>query len=154
MANEIERKFLVKNNHWKTLSSGEFFRQSYLSLDPERTVRIRIAGESAFLTIKGKTKGITRAEYEYEIPVTDAASMLDTLCSGPQIQKIRYRINDAGQVWEIDEFLGSNAGLIVAEIELDSEDQTIALPEWIGEEVSNDPRYYNSNLTMHPFSQW
>ena len=154
MANEIERKFLVCNSKWKSLGHGELFRQGYLSLYPEHTVRVRVAGGKGFLTIKGKTKGITRSEYEYTIPVTDAVSMLDTLCSGPEIEKMRYRIPHAGKVWEVDEFLGDNAGLIVAEIELDSEDQKIKLPEWIGEEVSEDPRYYNSNLTRHPFCKW
>ncbi|OIR06655.1 inorganic triphosphatase [mine drainage metagenome] len=154
MANEIERKFLVKNTDWKHHTSGELFRQGYLNIDSERTVRVRIVGEKGFLTIKGKTKNITRAEYEYEIPVADASNMLDTLCFGPQIQKIRYRVSFAGQTWEVDEFLGDNTGLIVAEIELDSEDQKIEFPEWIGEEVSNDPRYYNSNLTVLPFNQW
>ena len=154
MPDEIERKFLVKDSRWKAFGNGELFRQGYLSLEPERTVRVRVAGDKGFLTIKGKTRGVTRSEYEYEIPVAEAASMLDDLCVGPQIEKLRYRINHAGQVWEVDEFLGDNAGLIVAEIELASEDQKIDLPEWVGEEVSGDPRYYNSNLTRHPFSQW
>lgn len=154
MPNEIERKFLVKDTRWKALGNGKLFRQGYLSLEPERTVRVRVAGDKGFLTIKGKTTGVTRAEYEYEIPVSEAASMLDNLCAGPRIEKMRYRIHHAGQIWEVDEFLGDNAGLVVAEIELESEDQQIDLPEWVGEEVSGDPRYYNSNLTLHPFSQW
>jgi CYTH domain-containing protein len=151
---EIEHKFLVRGSEWKSLGNGELFRQGYLSLDPERTVRVRVAAGKGFLTIKGKTQGVTRAEYEYEIPVAEAASMLDTLCVGPLIEKNRYRISYSGFVWEVDEFLGDNAGLVVAEIELDSEDQKFKLPEWVGEEVSDDPRYYNSNLTKYPFSQW
>ncbi len=154
MAVEIERKFLVKGTEWKSLGNGELFRQGYLSIDPERTVRVRAAGDRGSLTIKGKTEGVTRAEYEYQIPVVDALAMLDQLCLRPQIEKMRYSVSHAGFVWEVDEFLGENAGLVVAEIELSTDAQSFELPEWVGKEVSGDPRYYNANLITYPYSRW
>ena len=129
-------------------------RQGYLSSARERVVRVRIEGEQAMLTIKGANVGATRGEWEYPIPLADAVELLDGLCEQPLIEKVRHRIEHAGMVWEVDEFLGANAGLLVAEIELASEDQPFDKPEWIGAEVSGDARYYNANLIRHPFSQW
>ena len=154
MGKEIERKFLVKNDAWRGLVTGVLYRQGYLCGVKERTVRVRVAGEKAFLTIKGLTVGATRAEYEYEIPVTDAQAMLDHLAEKPLIEKIRHKIPYGGLTWEVDEFLGDNAGLIVAEVELAGEEQSFSKPHWVGEEVSDDPRYFNSNLARHPFQQW
>lgn len=154
MAQEIERKFLTNNDRWKKGLEGRLFRQGYLSLVKERTVRVRLVGDLGLLTIKGITQGITRREYEYEIPADEAAEMLDNLCERPLIEKTRYLLDDEGFRWEIDEFHGENAGLVVAEIELESEGQDFPRPDWLGEEVSGDPRYFNSNLISHPFSQW
>ena len=152
---EIERKFLVKSEAWRAQAEpGQPYEQGYLWSDAVRTVRVRIAGDRAFMTIKGKTEGLARSEYEYPIPVADAAEMLATLCVSPPIAKLRYRLPCAEGCWEIDEFLGSNAGLVVAEIELDRTDRPIALPDWVGEEVSHDPRYRNSALADRPFSTW
>lgn len=154
MSKEIERKFLVNGNVWRTLAQGVLYRQGYLSSAKERTVRVRTAGEKGFLTVKGITNGVTRSEFEYEIPFADADEMLSGLAEKPLIEKRRFK-NPAGSlVWEIDEFLGENAGLIVAEIELPDEDAPFERPDWLGREVSNDPRYFNSNLVRHPFSQW
>ena len=130
------------------------YRQGYLSTEPGRSVRVRMAAGKGFLTIKGKTVNATRAEYEYVIPSQDAAAMLDELCARPLIEKTRYLIEYQGLVWEVDEFEGENAGLVVAEVELASEDQVVALPAWVGKEVTGDPRYYNENLIAHPFSRW
>lgn len=154
MGKEIERKFLVTSDAWRALAQGTMYRQGYLNSIKERTVRIRTVGEKAFLTIKGITVGATRAEYEYEIPFAECNAMLDTLAEKPIIEKKRYKIKYAGLTWEVDEFFGENAGLIVAEVELESEDQKIDKPEWIGNEVSGDPRYFNSNLIKHPFTKW
>ena len=153
MAVEIERKFLLKDDSWRAGVTGTLFRQGYLSRAAERTVRVRIAGEQAFLTIKGKSQGASRAEFEYAIPVADAAAMLE-LCDGPLIEKNRYCIEHAGFVWEVDEFLGANAGLVVAEVELPSEATQPPLPEWVGVEVTSDARYYNSRLSEYPYSGW
>ena len=153
MAKEIERKFLVNGDAWKR-SKGTLYRQGYLSTVKERTVRVRLEGERAVLTIKGITRGATRAEFEYEIPFEDAEQLLDDLCERPLIEKTRYKIEHAGLIWEVDEFLNENTGLVVAEVELESEDQQFDLPEWLGEEVTRDPRYYNANLVSHPFTKW
>lgn len=153
MALEIERKFLVNSDSWRPLATPEEFVQGYLSSSPERTVRVRIRGDAAFLTIKGKTIGLTRSEFEYPIPLADARQML-TLCESPLIEKTRHRLTHAGRLWEIDEFKGENAGLIVAEVELESEHAHVQLPPWIGREVSGDPRYFNSNLIKRPFRTW
>jgi CYTH domain-containing protein len=153
MAIEIERKFLVKGNRWRELAIGSRYRQGYIA-SGTKTVRIRVVGNQGYLTIKGPTTGIARAEYEYEIPVADALEMLQTLCEPPLIEKTRYKVEWSGLLWEIDEFEGENQGLILAEIELADANQAIALPDWIGEEVSHDSRYFNANLTKHPFSQW
>jgi len=154
MGVEIERKFLLQGDAWRGLGQAVLLRQGYLSSTRERVVRVRIEGEQAMLTIKGANVGATRGEWEYPIPLADAVELLDGLCEQPLIEKVRHRIEHAGMVWEVDEFLGANAGLIVAEIELASEDQPFEKPEWIGAEVSGDARYYNANLIRHPFSQW
>jgi len=154
MGQEIERKFLVKGTAWKAQAAGTLYRQGYLSSVKERTVRVRIAGEKGSLTIKGVSKGVTRTEFEYGIPVDEAAAMLDGLCERPLIEKTRYVVESGGYTWEIDEFHGDNDGLIVAEVELQSPDEKPPLPEWVGEEVSSDPRYFNSNLVKKPFKIW
>ena len=154
MAKEIERKFLVIGDAWRALAQGIHYRQGYLSSAKERTVRIRTINDKAFLTIKGMTVGVTRQEYEYEIPYDDCVQMLEQLAEKPVIEKKRYKILLDGLIWEIDEFLGVNAGLIVAEIELADENQAFSKPAWIGAEVSADPRYFNSNLVKHPYTTW
>lgn len=153
MGIEIERKFLVKNDSWKAnAGEGQVCRQGYLCSGEGKTVRIRIIGEQAFLTIKGPTYGISRTEFEYGIPVADAEVMF-SLC-GNLVEKTRYFIHHNGMQWELDVFAGANEGLVMAEVELDSEGQLIEFPEWAGEEVSGDPRYYNAYLARHPFSRW
>jgi len=154
MGKEIERKYLIKDDTWRKQASGTTYRQGYLSTVKERTVRVRTIDDKGFLTIKGITIGATRREYEYEIPMADANEMLDELCEKPIIEKTRFKISYAGLTWEIDEFAGVNQGLIVAEVELESEDQNIDFPPWVGEEVSGDPRYFNSNLIANPFANW
>ena len=150
---EIERKFLVANEGWRGLAPGVRFRQGYLQTRP-CTVRVRTEGERGVLTIKGRAQGFSRDEYEYEIPLADAERMLDTLAQPTIIEKLRHRIPFAGFVWEVDEFFGDNAGLVVAEIELEDEAQTFARPDWIGAEVTGDHRYANSALSAHPFCAW
>ena len=152
MAVEIERKFLVVGDTWRT-APPVFYSQGYLNRDKLRTVRVRIAGEEAFLTIKGESVGARRAEFEYPIPLWDARELL-TLCEQPLIEKNRRKILHEGFIWEVDEFLGENLGLVVAEIELPAEDSEFPRPEWIGEEVTDDSRYFNSSLSLAPFSQW
>ena len=152
MATEIERKFLVNGAPWRNVT-GVRFSQGYLNRDKERTVRVRIAGDKAFLTIKGVPQGATRVEFEYPIPPSDAEQLLK-LSDGPLIQKNRYILTHDGHAWEVDEFLGDNAGLVVAEIELTSENQPFSRPPWLGPEVTQDLRYYNSSLASHPYLQW
>lgn len=155
MATEIERKFLLVSDEWRQLiSRSETFRQGYLSNDPRASVRVRIAGNQATLNIKGMTLGVQRPEYEYPIPLTDAVELLDQLCARPLIEKTRHFVEFGGNLWEIDEFHGDNAGLIVAEVELDSPDQVIPMPAWVGKEVSHLERYYNVRLTQYPYSRW
>jgi CYTH domain-containing protein len=154
MGKEIERKFLVRGEAWKSLARGTAYRQGYLNSAKERTVRIRTIADRAFLTIKGLKVGATRVEYEYEIPPADCNAMLDTLAEKPLIEKNRYKVPFGGFTWEIDEFYGDNQGLVVAEVELDSEGQNFEKPEWIGLEVTSDPRYFNSNLIKHPYKRW
>lgn len=154
MGTEIERKFLVRDDRWRPGASGVLYRQGYLTTDPERTVRVRLAAGTGYLTIKGRTTGASRAEFEYEIPAAEAVDMLDRLCLHPLIEKKRYRVSHEGHVWEVDEFLGENEGLTLAEIELTAPDERVALPPWAGAEVTEDPRYYNANLATHPFRCW
>jgi CYTH domain-containing protein len=154
MGLEIERKFLVIGTAWQVLAAGVLTRQGYLSSAAERTVRVRIAGDQGFLTVKGKSRGLSRAEFEYAIPVEDAAAMLDRLCEKPLIEKTRYRVPFGAHTWEVDEFHGANAGLVVAEVELASADEEPALPPWVGREVSQDARYFNANLVKRPFTTW
>lgn len=156
MAVEIERKFLVADVSaraaWRA-AVGVAYCQGYLNRDKTRTVRVRIAGDAAFLTIKGISVGATRAEFEYAIPLLDAQALL-ALCDGPLIEKTRYALVDQGTVWEVDDFAGDNAGLVVAEVELHSETQVFEKPDWLGDEVTHDARYFNSNLASHPFARW
>lgn len=153
MAREIERKFLVKGSGWRRAGAVRL-RQGYLSSARGRTVRVRTVGDHhAYLTIKGIAVGATRPEFEYEIPFEDARELL-TLCETPLIEKDRYRVEEGGVVWEIDEFLGENTGLIIAEVELESEDQPFPRPDWVGGEVTGDPRYFNSNLIKKPYTKW
>lgn len=154
MAKEIERKFLLVGDDWRELAKGTHYRQGYLNSAKERTVRVRTIDDKGFLTIKGITTGATRVEYEYEIPHSDCTEMLDNLAEQPIIEKARYKIEFGGFVWEVDEFFGVNKGLVVAEIELKSEDQAFERPSWVGEEVTGDPRYYNSNLVANPYTTW
>jgi CYTH domain-containing protein len=154
MGQEIERKFLLAGDGWREGAQGVHYRQGYLSTHPDRNVRVRTKGEKATLTIKGRTTGISRSEYEYAIPVDDARSLLDELCEKPLIEKVRYTVDYGGLEWVIDEFEGENEGLLLAEVELESEGQVVELPPWIGEEVSDDLRYYNANLVTNPFCRW
>jgi CYTH domain-containing protein len=152
MGLEIERKFLVKGVLWRN-DTGVLYRQGYLNREAARTVRVRVAGDAAFLTIKGKSLGATRAEFEYPIPLADAQALL-SLCDGPLIEKTRFIVHHAGHRWEVDEFAGDNAGLVVAELELASEDEAFVPPDWVGDEVTDDPRYFNSRLATRPFKDW
>jgi len=154
MATEIERKFLVKGDEWRSLARGVVYRQGYINTENGCTVRVRLVGTQGYLTLKSPTVGISRTEYEYNIPGEDAREMLETLCDRPQIEKTRYKIPRDGVIWEVDEFAGENQGLIMAEVELTDENQTVELPDWIGKEVSGDRRYFNSYLAQHPFSRW
>jgi len=153
MALEIERKFLVDPERWRPNGKGNKLIQAYLSVEPNPTVRVRIAGEKAFLTIKGRSESISRLEFEYEIPVEDARELLCLAVSNP-VEKTRYEVEFGGFIWEVDEFSGKNSGLLMAEIELDAELQEFPHPEWLLEEVSADRRYYNSSLSEYPFQEW
>jgi len=153
MPQEIEHKYLVRLEDWKPTTAGVLYRQGYLSSVKERIVRVRIADEHAYLTIKGPTRGVTRLEFEYAIPVADAATMLD-LCERPLIEKTRYREAFGGRMWEIDVFHGDNEGLVVAEVEVTDECERVQAPPWLGREVSSDPRYFNSNLISNPYKNW
>ncbi len=154
MSTEIERKFLVKGDAWRRLAPGTDYRQGYLHAGKDRTVRIRTVGDQAFLTVKGPTVGLSRLEFEYPIPYEDCLTLLREVAIQPVIEKTRYKIPMGRFVWEVDEFHGVNEGLVVAEIELPSEDTPFEKPDWIGAEVSEDPRYYNAMLATHPFSTW
>lgn len=154
MGIEIERKFTVKDLSWKTpQSTGITIRQGYLKNGPDTVVRVRMADKSGFLTIKSKTVGATRLEFEYPIPFDDAQTLL-SLCTPSLVEKTRYLVDVNGIEWSVDIFSGTNQGLVVAEVELEREDQAVEIPTWAGEEVTGDPRYYNSNLIIHPFSRW
>lgn len=155
MATEIERKFLLVSDAWRQLVvRAETFRQGYLSNNPRASVRVRIANDTATLNIKGMTIGLQRPEYEYTIPLAEAAELLDQLCERPLIEKTRHFVEFGGNLWEIDEFHGDNAGLVVAEVELDSPDQVIMMPAWVGKDVSHVERYYNVRLTQYPYNRW
>ena len=160
MSTEIERKFLLVNDDWREQAdAGVVLRQGYLtSSSPDQgqksSIRVRIAGEQANLNIKSATLGITRQEYEYPIPLADAHALLDSLADGPIIEKTRYHVRHGAHMWEIDVFAGDNRGLVVAEVELAAEDEDFEKPAWLGEEVSDDPRYYNVCLVTHPFKDW
>lgn len=154
MGKEIERKYLVKREAWRPRDAGTRFTQGYLSTHKERVVRVRIEGEVAKLTIKGVTTGVTRAEFEYAIPLEDAALLLKNLCEKPLIDKHRHVEVHGGRKWEIDVFHAENEGLVVAEVELATEDDAVVPPAWLGPEVSADPRYFNSNLLKSPYSTW
>ena len=151
---ETERKFLVISDNWQRLGTPEVVRQGYLSRDIERTVRVRIKGDKAFLTIKGRNEGAVRTEFEYAIPTDEAAVLLDTLALKPLIEKTRTKVAYAGKIWEIDRFFGENEGLVLAEVELASENETVQLPPWIGQEVTHLTRYYNSALSERPYCKW
>ena len=153
MAREIERKFLVKDDKWLKFQKGTAYKQGYLSIEKDHTVRIRISSQNAYITIKGKTTGAARSEFEYEIPLEDGKELIN-MCRQPVIEKIRYKIEFKGFTWEIDKFLGKNKGLVLAEIELESEDQVFEKPDWADKEVTGDARYYNASLSVKPYSTW
>jgi CYTH domain-containing protein len=155
MGVEIERKFLVDRDQWQQMPKpiGTYFRQGYILSEPGKTIRVRVTPDEGFITIKGGTKGLSRLEYEYAIPAVDGEELLDNFAIS-ELQKRRYRIDVAGKEWEVDEFLGDNKGLLVAEIELESEGEKFILPPWVTTEVSGDARYYNSNLSVTPFCKW
>lgn len=152
---EIERKFLVHRDKWKAFEKpiGNHLRQGYLLTDPQKTIRVRETTKKGFITIKGISVGATRAEYEYEIPNLEAKELLDQFAVS-ELSKVRYVIPFENHIWEVDEFFGDNEGLIVAEIELTSENEKFNLPDWIADEVTEDDRYYNSNLTLNPLKNW
>ncbi|MCO6411148.1 MAG: CYTH domain-containing protein [Thiogranum sp.] len=155
MAIEIERKYLVKDDSWReNADAGVFYSQGYISSDPRSSVRVRVAGQHAWLNIKSAATPIRRLEFEYPIPLHDAREILEKLCADPPVEKVRYHVHHAGRVWEVDVFEGANAGLVVAEIELDDEQERFDSPPWLGDEVSHDPRYYNMNLARLPYSRW
>lgn len=151
---EIERKFLVKSDGWRGKGKGELFRQGYIARTQDRTVRVRVAGERGTLTIKYRGAGIARSEFEYVIPLDEAQALLDGLAPGEIIEKMRFTFEENGDVWEVDEFMGANAGLIVAEIELASEEQAFVRPDWLGDEVSKVSRYLNVELSHLPYTAW
>jgi adenylate cyclase len=154
MPKEIERKFLTTSDAWReNVNEAISIKQGYLNGNPDRTVRVRVAGEKGWLTVKGRNVGVTRPEYEYEIPVGEALEMI-RLCEQPVIEKTRYLVVAYGKTWEVDVFCGENEGLTVAEIELETEEEAFTLPDWVGEEVSADPRYYNVSLMRRPFGGW
>ena len=152
MAKEIERKFLLKGRFWPRETVMRC-RQGFLNSFKERTVRVRTIGDKGYLTVKGIAVGASRMEFEYEIPYQDAITLLD-ICEKPLIEKNRYSVKEGDLIWEIDEFFGENQGLIIAEVELEREDQPFTKPDWVGEEVTGDPRYFNSNLIKKPYTKW
>jgi adenylate cyclase len=155
MAIEIERKYLVKNNSWQAnVESQAHIMQGYLANNDHSAIRVRVKGDAAYLTVKGATPGISRSEFEYRIPVEDAEAMLRDLAVFPAIDKVRYRVKSGGHVWDLDLFAGENEGLVMAEVELGAEDEAFEMPEWAGEEVSDDSRYYNVNLARNPYKHW
>jgi len=153
MAKEIERRFLLKNDGWRGLAEGEWLKQGYLSVERERTVRVRIKGDQAWLTLKANISNVSRHEFEYPIPLADAETIMSAMCP-MLVEKRRHRIALGGHVWEVDEFSGQNAGLVLAEIELSDEAEAYERPDWLGEEVTEDPRYTNAHLSRHPWPTW
>lgn len=155
MADEIERKFLVKNDNWRRhILRSSHYKQGYMGSNESCSIRIRVEGNKANLNIKSATLGITRKEYDYEIPVSEASEILESLCDKPLIEKTRYYVEHDGHMWEIDVFCGENEGLVVAEVELEYAEEEISIPEWAGAEVSDDPRYYNVCLIKNPYKAW
>ena len=155
MGIEIERKFLVKDDSWRDgVESETHIMQGYLSDNPSATVRVRVKGVKGYLTIKGRGTGLVRPEYEYEIPVADAEPMLRELSISAIVDKVRYRVRSGAHVWDLDVFSGDNAGLVMAEVELDTEDEAFDVPTWAGQEVTDDTRYYNAKLAQHPYCDW
>lgn len=155
MATEIERKFLVTDDGWRAnAEAGTPFRQGYFFGPQRASIRVRVEGGAANLNIKSAELGVRRREYEYPIPLADAEEMLVELCDQPPVEKVRYRVDHAGREWEVDVFQGANAGLVVAEVELEAEDAPLTLPEWVGREVSHEHRYYNVRLVQHPYQEW
>jgi len=152
---EIEHKYLVNREAWASVNSerSSVMKQAYMQSDPDKTIRVRIAGDKGFLTIKGKSRNASRAEYEYEIPRHEAEELITGFCSNV-VEKVRHYVPFAGNIWEVDIFSGANAGLIVAEIELDHEHETYDKPHWVGENVTFDPRYSNASLARNPYSAW
>ena len=154
MATEIERKFLVLGDGWRGQGKSQLIRQGFFLSVKDRGVRLRVIGDKAFITMKSESIGFTRKEFEYEIPMEDATEILSTLCEPPLVEKTRNWLSHKGKTWVVDEFHGENDGLILAEIELDSEDETVERPDWAGMEVSDNPRYYNIYLAKHPYKSW
>lgn len=155
MSKEIERKYVVRGDGWRGVAgAGTLYRQGYLAAEPERSVRVRVAGDRAVVTIKGASRGIERDEFEYPIPGADAEQILEQLCLRPLIVKTRYTVKQGSLEWEIDEFESENRGLVLAEVELDDAGQRVEKPEWVGDEVTGDPRYFNMNLARRPYSCW
>lgn len=155
MGTEIERKFLVATSSWRSQIRRQFeIAQGYLSTDADRTIRVRICDEQGLLTIKGRPQGLVRREFEYDIPVEDARQLLAEFCDGHPIQKRRHEVDVGDHVWEIDVFSGANAGLVLAEVELEYPDEAIEIPPWVGDEVTGDVRYYNSRLVEEPYETW
>jgi len=155
MAQEIERKFLLHSDQWQeTIKKQDYYRQGYLNKAEQCSIRVRIANDKAYLNIKSATLGIQRSEYEYEIPMSDANEILNSFSLGPIIEKTRYFVDIGKHTWEIDVFEGDNKGLVVAEIELEHENEAFERPSWLGDEVSDDPRYYNVCLVTHPYKDW
>jgi CYTH domain-containing protein len=153
MGTEIERRFHLKSDAWRGLAEGEWLKQGYLSVEPERTVRVRVKGDQAWLTLKSNISAVSRHEFEYPIPLADAETMLSTMCP-MLVEKKRYRIPLGGHVFEVDEFFGQNAGLVLAEVELAGEEETYPRPDWLGDEVTLDTRYTNAYLSKHPWPTW
>lgn len=155
MGTEIERKYLVRSDAWRAHAHRRVrYLQGYLANSPRCSVRVRLGGDAAFLNVKGATIGASRLEFEYPLPTADAETMLRALCAGKVVEKTRHFVTHAGHEWEVDVFEGANAGLVVAEVELGDESETVVLPEWVGEEVTHDARYYNSSLALTPFNEW
>ena len=155
MGTEIERKFLVASTEWRALAhASHHMVQGYLANTERGSIRVRLTDDTACLNIKGMTLGVTRTEFDYPIPLDEAQVILDTLCLKPLLEKTRHLVRHGDHVWEIDEFTGDNAGLIVAEVELRSVDEAFTPPPWLGEEVSHDPRYYNVCLVERPYNTW